>query len=116
MIEFTRGDTFAFKVLISLKNETPITSSDIQSLFITCKKEPTKESEEIFKKTIDNVNIDENGYCHIVFEPKDTENLPYGTYYFDIEITLNSGYRKTKVYKFNLTEETTTHGGEENGI
>lgn len=115
MIYFTRGDTFPFKTLLRTAGGEPVKNEDIQTLFVTCKKEATEESEIIFQKTLENVKIDKDGYCHIVFEPEDTENLLYETYYFDIEITLNSGYRKTRLYKFTLTEETTTHGGETNG-
>ena len=37
-MEFTRGDTFAFKTLIKLKDNTPITKEDLKELYITCKK------------------------------------------------------------------------------
>lgn len=110
---FVRGDTFAFKFLIKTE-ESPINTNDIDTLYITCKKGTDNISETIFQKNLEDVTI-ENGYCHVVFEPKDTQKLNYGRYYFDIEITLKSGYRKTKLYTFTLTEETTLHGGNDNG-
>lgn len=116
MYSFTRGDSFLFKTGLTTIDKKPINIEDISTIFVTCRKETTKESKIIFQKTLDDVIIDNDGYCHVVFEPKDTENLLCDKYYFDIEVTLKSGYRKTKLSSFTLTEETTTHGGEENGI
>ena len=107
-ISFVRGDTFAFKVNVSLYNKTILTSDDVESIFITVRKEPTSLCEIIFQKTIDNI-IFEDGYINCTFLPQDTQNLPYGKYYFDIEITLKNGYRKSKLYNFTITEETTIH-------
>ena len=111
-ISFVRGDTFAFKVNVSLYNKTILTSDDVESIFITVRKEPTSLCEIIFQKTIDNI-IFEDGYINCTFLPQDTQNLPYGKYYFDIEITLKNGYRKSKLYNFTRTEETTIHEEEQ---
>lgn len=115
MNEFTRGDTFAFKTQITFEDGTPITKEDIKTLFITCKLQPEEYSNIIFQKKLEDVTIDSDGYCHVVFDPKDTETLFYGKYFFDIEVTLKSGYRKTSLNSFKLTKETTNHGGETDG-
>ena len=107
-ISFVRGDTFSFKVNVSLYNKMTLTSDDIESIFITVRKEPTSLSEIIFQKSIDDITF-ENGYINCTFLPQDTQNLPYGKYYFDIEITLKNGYRKSKLYNFTITEETTIY-------
>lgn len=115
-MEFVRGDTFSFKFKLKTLDNNILTKSDIETLFITVRKWPSKESSISIQKTLDNVEIDEEGYCHARFESSDTENLNYGFYYFDIEVTLKSGYRKSKLFKFELTKETTIHeSGEENG-
>lgn len=111
-ISFVRGDTFAFKVNVFLYNKTILTSDDVESIFITVRKEPTSLCEIIFQKTIDNITF-EDGYINCTFLPQDTQNLPYGKYYFDIEITLKNGYRKSKLYNFTITEETTIHEDEQ---
>lgn len=116
MEEFIRGDTFPFKTRLTYKNEQPVLKSDIETLLITCRKAPDKYFPIIFQKNLEDVEIDSNGYCHVVFKPEDTETLEYGIYFFDIEVTLKNGYRKTKLESFALTQETSTHGGEENGI
>lgn len=115
MNEFTRGDTFAFKTPITFADGKPIKKDDLESLYITCRVLPTEHSPILFQKTLEEVTIDSNGYCHIVFQPEDTETFKYGTYYFDIEVTTKSGYRKTSLNTFKLTKETTVHGGEKYG-
>lgn len=116
-MEFTRGDTFAFKFLIKLANGAIITKEDIDTLFITARKYPTETSPILFQKTLDDVEIDKDGYCHAKINPEDTEKLTYTTYCFDAEITLKNGYRKSKLFEFELMKETTMHGsGDSSGI
>lgn len=115
MNDFVRGDTFAFKTPITFEDGTPVTKEDIDTLFVTVKEQPTEFSPIIFQKKLEDVTIDSDGYCHVVFEPKDTETLRYQKYFFDIEVTLKSGYRKTSLNSFRLTKETTSHGGDTNG-
>lgn len=116
MDTFVRGDSFPFKTQITKKDGTPITLNEIESLFVTCRKMAIKESPILFQKKLEDVTIDSDGYCHILFNPEDTRDLEYGEYCYDIEITLKGGYTKTKFNKFTLTEETTIHNGENNGI
>ena len=115
MLKFVRGDTCLFKVKLITNGDDIIESKDIDTIFITCRQEPTKDSNILFIKTIDDMVLDKDEYLHCKFDPSDTENLYYGIYYFDIEITLKSGYRKSKLYQFELTQETTIHGGT-NGV
>lgn len=103
-VSFIRGDTFAFKVKI--KSETTITKEDIDTLFVTCRRMASEFSPILFQKTLDDVEISDN-YIHIVFKPEDTENLEYGKYCFDIELTLKNGVRATKFATFTLDKETT---------
>ena len=69
-----------------------------------------QDDEVLFRGRVLNNDITfENGYINCTFLPQDTQNLPYGKYYFDIEITLKNGYRKSKLYNFTITEETNIH-------
>lgn len=113
MKSFVRGDTFAFKKKLKFADGSPVKANDVEMLLITFKSEPKDSSPIIFQKKLNDVIIDQDGYCHVVFKPKDTEKLVYGTYYFDIEVTLTNGLRKTSLEKIQLTEETTSHGGDE---
>ena len=111
-VNFVRGDTFSFKVKLTLLNQEILTKDEIDTIFITIRKEPTTASKIIFQKTIDNITF-EDGYINCTFLPQDTQKLSYGKYYFDIEITLKNGYRKTKLYSFMLKKETTIHEEEQ---
>ena len=111
MISFVRGDTLPFKFRIRLKDGTPIQKEDIDTLYITVRKRATKDSPVIFRKKLEDIEIDEEGYCHAIFNPEDTEELIYGSYFFDREVTLKNNYRKTKLDKFEVTSETTIHEG-----
>ena len=113
-MEFIRGDTQSFKFLITYKDKTIIKKEEIDTLFLTCKKS-IYSNENIFQKTLEDVEFDEDGYVNVVFNPEDTESLEYGKYVFDIEITTKAGYRKTKLFEFELLGETTFHGGDLNG-
>lgn len=107
--KFVRGDTFAFKVLLKTKNNIILKKEDVETIYITARKNTQENGQILFQKDINDISLDENGYCHAKFNPEDTETLKYGTYLFDVEITLKSGYRKSKLYKFEITKETTIH-------
>lgn len=109
---FIRGDSYLFKVRVKHKNDdTPLQQMDVDTIFVTFRENTFNTSNIIFQKQLSDISIDENGYCHVAFDPSDTESLNYGTYYFDIEITLTNGYRKTKTYSVSIMDETTIHGG-----
>lgn len=109
---FIRGDSYLFKVPVKHReNDIPLQETDVDTIFVTFKETTSKTSTILFSKDLSDITIDENGYCHIAFNPSDTESLNYGTYYFDIEITLKNGYRKTQTYSVKITDETTSHGG-----
>lgn len=104
-----RGDTFAFKLPVKLKNKATLKQETVDTIYITARKDTREDADAIFQKSIEDIHIDDEGYCHAMFKPEDTENLDYGFYIFDIEITLKSGYRKSKVCKLELTKEATIH-------
>ena len=109
---FIRGDSYLFKVKVKHKeNNIPLQQNDVDTIFVTFKETTSKSSTPLFIKELTDMSIDEQGYIHVAFNPSDTESLNYGTYYFDIEITLINGYRKTNTYQVTLTDETTSHGG-----
>ena len=109
-IFFKRGDTSSLKCKINLKSGSKITKEDVSELYFTVREIFDENFPIIFQKKIDDIEIyDEE--IHIVINPEDTENLSYGTYCFDLEITLkgNKIIRKTKTGKFTLLGETTIH-------
>ena len=106
-ISFTRGDTYSYK--FRYKN---INKDDIDTLFLTCRQEPNEKSPILFEKEKKDFVIDDE-YIHGEFATSDTENLDYGVYHFDIEMTLKNGYRKTKIGQFEITRECTFHKEDE---
>lgn len=111
-MEFVRGDSFPFKIKVTKNDGSILKKEEVDTIFVTCRQLPYKEMPILFQKNIDDVTIDEESYLHIMFDPENTEQLDYGKYYFDIEITLKNGYRKTKLDVFTITQETTIYNGE----
>ena len=109
-MKYVRGDTQPFKFKIIDKDGNDVAISDIETLFITCRKEPSVLSPILFQKTLRDVTVSD-GYYHATFTPQETQSLCLGKYYFDIEVTLKNGYRKSRLSTIDLTAETTIHGG-----
>lgn len=110
-IEFVRGDTFPFKFKLSYKDGNVIQKENIEAMVLTCRKYNEEVYPVLFQKSIDDFELKDE-YYHACFNPEDTENLDYGIYNFDIEITLKNGYRKSLVSSFRITQEATIHKSE----
>lgn len=112
-LEFTRGDTKKFKFRLRDKNKQPIELAPTDKLYLTAKKDPNSNA-IIFQKTIGNgIELKEDGYYHVTINPDDTNQLPYGTYGYDVQITTVTGKTKTFIVStITLTEEY-THKGDE---
>lgn len=112
-ISFIRGDTFPmkFQILDSERNVVP--KSELETLYLTCRKFNSLDSPKLFQKKIEDfVYDDEDGFYYIAFNPEDTRELEYGTYNFDIEATFKDGYVNTLKSSFEIIEETTIYEGE----
>lgn len=107
-LSFIRGDSFPFKFDVTNKDGVIMDKTQIKSMILTCRKHASEDSKILFTKNIDDFTF-EDEYYHGCFEPEDTQELNYGKYHFDIEVTSNSGYRKTLKSHFEITEETTIH-------
>lgn len=85
---FTRGDTFDFKFQRRNKTTKEIITEKPDKMYFTVK-ENDKTNDVIFQKRLDNNTIsydEETYYYSITIEPEDTNDIDYGTYYYDIEI------------------------------
>lgn len=105
---FVRGDTCLFKFKITNEQGQTIKKEDIESLILTCRADSSDLLPILFRKNIDDFELEDN-YYHCAFKPTDTQNLEYRQYYYDIEVTLKNGYRKTLFSSFTLSEECTIH-------
>lgn len=84
-IRTIRGDTaqFAFEI----ENFT----DELASAFFSVKKD-VNDANYIFQKSLDDgITLMETGKWKVRIAPEDTENLPTGTYYYDLQIGVTSG-------------------------
>lgn len=111
--EFSRGDTKIFKFKLQDMNGKNIVLSDTDKLYLTAKTSASSKKVS-FQKTLDNgISLKDDGYYYVTIDSKDTANLNYGTYGYDIELKTASGIVKTLVIgSITLTEEYTFEGDE----
>lgn len=106
-MDFTRGDTTIFKFKRIDANDQVITE-EANQIYFTMKKE--KKSEEILikKKLGAGITYDtSDNYYRITINPEDTNELEYGSYFYDIEV-ITEDYTKTIKKGFiSITEEST---------
>ena len=96
----TRGDTADFHINIKI-NDEPV--SDFEAVFSV--KRNAKDSEYLFQVPV------VNGSVHISHQ--DTQELPFGDYYYDIQVRINNGtdegrYVTFGVYQYHLQPDITT--------
>ena len=109
-VSFIRGDTCILKFRIQDEQGTFMEKSDLDSLYLTCRKSNSKSSRIIFQKDIDDFYC-EDEYYFITIQPIDTRGLSYGTYNFDIEATFSDGEVQTLKSEFTITDEDTIYKG-----
>ena len=111
-IKIIRGDTATLAFPITNKTGQGILLSDIDTLILTCR---NKYYEMLFNKNKEDFRFEDNK-CKVDLNPEDTEQINCSNpIYFDIEVTLKNGTRKSKLCELKLMKDYTTHGGDENG-
>lgn len=101
-----RGDQFPVSFKIKNKHDgTYIT--EVDKIFITFRKNPSKSSPVLFQRTIEDIEFDsETNKFKFYILKEDTKDLEYGEYGFDIEITIGE-LIKTKTGTLTITDEYT---------
>lgn len=113
-IEFPRGDTYTygFELVDAKKNPLNITSAEAE-IYFTCKKNENT-SEVIFQKKLSTGEIQfvaDGIYC-LTINPKDTNELNYGNYGYDVTI-ISGDFVTTKIIgQITLTKEFTHKSNE----
>lgn len=112
-LEFTRGDTKVFKFRLRDRQKQPLNLTSTDKLYLTAKKDANSNA-VLFQKTIGNgIELKEDGYYHVTINPDDTNQLPYGSYGYDIQVKTGTGKVTTLIVAtITLTEEY-THKGDE---
>ena len=104
-ITITRGDTGKFNINItSLDNNNPYVITDHDIVMFTLRETPKRSADDI-----DFILQKEAPMGLLTIDPVDTEDLPYITYYYDIQITLENLEVHTVIdwRKFTIGKEST---------
>lgn len=104
-MEIIRGDTKGFKFQRKDGEGHPITTI-ADKIYFTVKK-TYNNLEPIFQKTIDDMTFDNDGTYHFIINPEDTDGIPYGTYYYDIERIQSRDKRTISRGEFVVQDEIT---------
>lgn len=99
-INLTRGDTATFSLKIKNQDGTDYDISEEDQILFTVKKSPNDEEIVIQKAAVNN---------YITIVPRETDDLAYGTYYYDVELRRPDGFVATVIppHILKLTEEVT---------
>ena len=84
------------------------TVSDFDEIYFTVKQNFRMKT-FLFQKrlTTNEIALQEDGSFKFTIQPQDTDNLMFGTYYFDIEVVKEEEIKQTFVGNLILTEEAT---------
>nr|DAQ15412.1 MAG TPA: hypothetical protein [Caudoviricetes sp.] len=111
-ISITRGDSA--EIRLSIRDRVtgqPFVPGPDDRLTFTVKRELSDEA-SLVVKTLDNGIVRREQECILLLVPEDTARLPFGTYRYDVELVLASGYTDTVIppSPFLVTGEVTAHG------
>lgn len=84
MIILTRGDTLPLKFQRKDANGDVIMETPA-SMYLTVKRS-WEDYTAVLQKSMTDMEMDEEGFWHVVIEATDTEKLPYGDYVMDVEV------------------------------
>ena len=82
----TRGDSKACQFQRVNKPDGSVILTPPDTIFMTVKKNYDTQ-DYFFQKKKEDFVIDDNGIYHFEIKPEDTENLRYGKYVYDIQVT-----------------------------
>lgn len=111
-ISITRGDSA--QITLTIRDRVtgkPFVPGADDRLTFTVKRAVT-DKEVLITKTLDNGIIRQESDCLLLLLPEDTVSLPFGTYRYDVELVLVSGYTDTVIppSPFIVTGEVTARG------
>lgn len=101
----TRGDTVSY-TFQRKDTEGSVITTIPEAIFFTVKS-TFNTPKVLIQKSILQMAMDIHGVWRFTIENSDTENLPYGVYVFDLQITENGAVTTVAKGKFELTQEAT---------
>ena len=105
MISKTRGDSILLKFQRKDADGQVILTPPTTMYFTL--KESFETEGFILQKSLSDMTMEEDGTWHIELLPEETEEMPYGTYVFDIEVTAYGKVTTICKDSLKLTEEST---------
>lgn len=115
-LEFVRGDTQPIKFQIKDNDGNILKMEDGDELILTVKKNYNTSKISIQKKLSKGEIYYQEGYYITIFTHKDTAQLKYGTYVYDIQIQSGDMVATPLLGTITLTEEATHIINEQGGI
>ena len=99
-ISMIRGDSGVFIITITDTNGTPVELTDGDGLTFTLRRTPRSPT-IVLQKTITDGTLTIN--------PSDTQDMPFGSYVYDVELKRADGYTDTIIplHEFCILEEVT---------
>jgi len=111
-IEFARGDTHEQGFILKNKATGEPITDQYDEIYFTVKKYHTDEDYKFQKRlTLHGITYDDEGRYVIHIAPDDTNELPFGTYEFDVEV-VGPNYKRTFYGTMKLTKEVTHYYNE----
>lgn len=110
-IRLIRGDSAEIVLTIYQPEGEIFVPEDGDKIIFTLKKDEADENFLLQKKMGEGIIRDENTY-HLIFNPEDTEHLPWGRYIYDVELERRNGYIDTIIpaSSFFVERNVTDHG------
>lgn len=102
----TRGDSKAYQFQRTNKADGSVITREPDTIYLTVKKNYDTE-DFLFQKTKADFTIDEDGTYHFEIKPEDTENLRYGKYVYDIQVTTDGKVTTLVKGAFGIEKEST---------
>lgn len=97
-MQIIRGDTAEFMVDILNRDDTPYELQEGDNVVFSVK-----------NKTLDDRELIRKNGPYVRIEPSDTSNLPFGRYYYDVQVSFADGSVDTIIPRnvFEIIEEVT---------
>ena len=100
-ITMVRGDTLAFTFKFKGLNQA------LDTAYFTCKANPTDDT-PLFQKTLeDGIEADASGAYKVRVAPDDTEDIPAGSYYYDLQVGVNNDVYTILIGQLFLRQDVT---------
>lgn len=106
-MEMTRGDTHIIRFQRKDANGKVI-ETKVKEMYFTLRKNEYSDLILIKKKLDEGITFDEKDfYYRVEIDPKDTDDLDYGSYFYDVEVITDDYTKTIKKDYIEITKEST---------